>query len=196
MDWMLGYSAFLSRQRIKKVSSTLILLLFGETQMRLYTVLFHMGRVVLAHWDGIIEWFCFFFVSCNHFTWRQRLIPPFSFSPQGSYPVVILPLLSTCGILSPSYVVWVYQLLQSKIWLSYWHLMEQLLVRRLWYLAYLISSIVAWHVTHIFSTCAGRVPLAAFGLVMATHLSLYPAILTIPVCLIFVIYVFLEVNRL
>ncbi|WZZ86279.1 hypothetical protein YC2023_114858 [Brassica napus] len=27
-----------------------------------------------------------------------------------------------------------------------------------------------------------RVPLAAFGLVMATHLSLYPAILTIPVC--------------
>jgi len=36
----------------------------------------------------------------------------------------------------------------------------------------------------MFSTHAGRVPLAAFGLVIATHLSLYPATLTIPVCII------------
>lgn len=42
----------------------------------------------------------------------------------------------------------------------------------------------------MFSTHTGRVPLAAFGLVIATHLSLYPATLIIPVCNHFLFYVF------
>ncbi|GMP96168.1 hypothetical protein CsSME_00044928 [Camellia sinensis var. sinensis] len=38
----------------------------------------------------------------------------------------------------------------------------------------------------LYGACTRQIPLAAFGWVIATHLSLYPAILIVPVCFPFI----------